>query len=206
MKVLVIGATGRTGRQVLAKLVAAGHEVTALARNPDDLAGITHHFHAVKGDARDALSIEHAVAGQEAVISAFGSRTLKSGDLHETLMRNLVAAMRKHGVGRLVNLSAAGVGNSLGEMPLFFHIVIALLLRNAFRDKERGEAIMFASGLAYVNVRPGRLTDGRARGGVKASLRAAGLKLEMTREDLAGFMVAQLASDDWVGKSPIIGY
>ena len=125
-------------------------------------------------------------------------------------MRHLVAAMRKHGVKRVVNLSALaflpvpGIG-----IFIFRKIVVPLLLKDHFADKARGEAVLESSGLDYVNVRPGRLLSSPARGGVRAAADIAGyrgFKSMMTYEDLAAFMVAQLTANDWVGKSPLIGY
>lgn len=206
MKVLVIGATGLTGRHLLRRLLDGGHEVTAFARNPADVA-ITHdRLRTAKGDARDLASLERATAGQDAVAAAFGPRSLAKDDLQETFMRNLVAAMKKSGVRRLVNLSAWGAGDSRARSNLIFKIATSTILRNVFADKNRGEVILFASELDWVNVRPGQLVNDPARGGVKASLDGSALKPIMTRDDLAAFMVDQLASDAWVRKSPLIGY
>ena len=140
------------------------------------------------------------------MISAFGPRSLKKDDLQETLARNLVLAMRAHGVKRLVNLSAWGTGDSAGKSGLFFAIIRNTILRHVYADKERGEALLLDPGLDYVNVRPGRLLDNPARGGVKASLDGVGLKKELTRDDLAAFMADQVCADTWLKKSPLIGY
>lgn len=123
-------------------------------------------------------------------------------------MKNLVAAMTKKGVKRLINLSAMGAGENRDECPwmmkLFFR---PLLLKNVFfEDKERGEVHLLSSSLDYTNVCPGRLTNLPARGGVKASLKLKGLKPVMSREDLALFMISQLKNPEWVRKSPLIGY
>ncbi len=207
MRVLLIGASGATGQVVLDELLQAGHAVTAFVRNPAAFRSETANLRVAPGEARDAASLARAMQGQDAALSTFGPRSLKADDLQEALMTNLVAAMKAAGVRRLVNLSAAGVGDSRAQMPfLFGKVIIPLLLGRVYADKARGEAILFASGLDYVNVRPGRLSDRPARGGVKAQADARGLKLEMTRSDLAAFMVAQLTSDAWLRRSPIIGY
>lgn len=205
MKVLVIGATGKTGGHLVKQLLEAGHEVTAFCRNPAGLAIQHESLRTAKGEARDAASLERAVEGQDAVLVAFGPRSIKKDDLQEALMRNLVTAMERHGVTRLVNLSALGAGDSGRYSPWIWKIIMGTLLRNVFLDKDRGEAIMLASSLDYVNVRPGQLLDAPARGAVKASLEG-GLKPQMTREDLASFMIAQLLANDWLRKSPLIGY
>ncbi len=207
MKILLIGATGQTGRILLRKLPLLGHEVVAFARNPKDVAEIDSRIHVVKGDARDAASFGRAVAGVDSVISVFGPRSLKKDDIQESMMRNLEAAMRTAGVRRLINLSAAGVGDSLNEMPgILRYVFVPLFLGRMYADKERGERILFASSLEFVNVRPGRLLNHPARGGIKAQFTVKNLKLEMTREDLADFMIAQLQNSEWIRKSPFIGY
>jgi uncharacterized protein YbjT (DUF2867 family) len=86
--------------------------------------------------------------------------------------------------------------------------MLRAFLNDFFEDKNRGEEILFASGLDFVNVRPSRLTNAPARGGVKAALSPDGLRWWplMTREDLATFMVDQLTDETWPRRSPLIGY
>ena len=206
MKVLLIGATGGTGQLILPLLLEAGHEVTALARKPSAIALRNPKLRIVEGEARDAASIERAVAGQDAVISAFGPRSFGKSDLQETFLRNLVAAMEKQGVKRLVNLSAWGSRESIRHSRLPLKIIRATLLRHVYADKERGEAWVDASPLDYTHVRPGRLLNSKARGGVRASMDGAGMQNKMTRADLAAFMVAQLTDATWSRKGPLIGY
>jgi uncharacterized protein YbjT (DUF2867 family) len=205
MKVLVMGATGMTGQHAVRMLLARGDEVTAFARTPSAIAP-QPKLRVVQGEARDLGSLERAGAAQDAVLSAFGPRSLKKDDVQEVFMRNLISAMKKAGVRRLVNLSAWGAGDSYERGPLMMKLLRNTLLRNMYDDKERGETLLLASGLDFVNVRPGRLMNSPARGGVKAALEGKGLAPKLTREDLAAFMVSQLASDAWVGKSPLVGY
>ena len=206
MKVLVIGATGQTGRRAVRQLLARGDEVTAFARNPSAVTGSGDRLRVVQGDARDLASLDRAMRGQDAVLVAFGPRSLKKDDLQEAFMRNLVAAMTKHGIRRVVNLSAWGMDDGL-PMPFFFKRVIRpLLLRHVFADKRRGEALLTASDLDYISIRPGRLLNSAARGSVRASLDASGLRPIMTREDLASFMIDQLTGSAWIRQSPLIGY
>ena len=205
MKVLVIGATGQTGRRAVGQLLARGDEVTAFARNPSAVTGSGDRLRVVQGDARDLESIDRAMRGQDAVLVAFGPRSLKKDDVQEAFMRNLVAAMTKHGVRRVVNLSAWGLDDGL-PMPFFFTHVIRPLLRHVFADKRRGEALLTASDLDYISIRPGRLLNAAARGNVRASLDWRGLRPIMTREDLASFMIDQLTGSAWIRQSPLIGY
>ncbi|HTB33474.1 MAG TPA: NAD(P)H-binding protein [bacterium] len=207
MKVLVIGATGATGSIAVRLLLEAGHQVTAFVRDPAKFTVTHERLRVSVGDARDAASLDAAVAGQDAVLAAFGPRSLKRDDLQEAFNRNLSAAMRKQGVRRLVNLSAMGAGDSRPQAPwLFRSVILPLFLKHAFADKERGEAVLFDSGLDLVNVRPGRLLNSPSKGPLRASLDPRGLSSMATREDLAAFMVGQLDKPDWVGKSPLVGY
>jgi uncharacterized protein YbjT (DUF2867 family) len=206
MKVLVIGATGGTGRLAVQRLLERGDSVRALARKPAEITERHERLEVVQGDARDAGSLERAAQGVDAVLSAFGPRSLKKDDLQETFARNLVGALHKDGVKRIVNLSAWGAGDSAPLAGLLFSAIRHTVLRHVYADKERGEAVLLNAGLDYVNVRPGRLLNAPARGGVKASLDGAGIKKELTRDDLAAFMVEQLHSDAWLRKSPLIGY
>ena len=206
MKVVVIGATGATGQFLVKKLLARGDDVIALARDPAALAEKHARLSVVKGEARDAGSIDAALKGADAVVVAFGPRGMKKDDLQEVLMRNLLGAMGKTGVKRVINLSGWGAGDSAPKASFFMKVIRATVLKNIYDDKDRGEALLTGSDVNYTNVRPGRLLNAPPRGGVKASLDGPGLKPEMTRDDLAAFMIDQLGSDAWVRKSPIIGY
>lgn len=207
MKILVIGATGLTGNYLTKKLLAQGHDVTAFVREPSKFTTQHAHLKIVQGEARNLASLEKAIQGQEAVMSAFGPRSLKKDNLQEIFMSNLVSAMTKTGVKRLINLSAMGAGDSYPGAPLVMRLIILpLFLGKMFEDKNRGEVFLFKSSLDYTNVRPGRLTNSPAKGGTKASLDYSDLKPIMTREDLADFMIAQLKNSEWIRKSPLIGY
>lgn len=208
MKVLLIGATGNTGRLVMPQLLAGGHDVTAFARQPAKLAASADRLRVVQGDVRDAKSLESAVIGQDAVLATFGPRTLAKTDVQEVFMRHLVAAMEHGHVRRLVNLSAWGSGGAAvpPRSLAVRYLLLPIFLRYLLADKQRGEAHLFASNLAYTNVCPALIKDLPARGSVRASVDGAGLEQVMHREDLARFMVEQLSTDQWVCTCVSIGY
>src|SRR2546426_8941695 len=137
MRVLIFGATGRTGRELVRQALERGHEVTAFARNPSALPIRHERLQVVQGDILDKASIERAVAGQDAVISALGARTLRRSTVLSEGTKNILKAMRKHGVNRFVCMSSLGVGDSRGQLgPLYDFFLIPLLLRNVFADKQ----------------------------------------------------------------------
>jgi len=208
MKVLIIGATGNTGRLVTPRLLAEGHDVTAFARQPEKLTAAADRLRLVQGDVRDPPSLELAVMGQDAVIATFGPRTLGKTDVQEVFMRNLVAAMEHCDVRRLVNLSAWGSGGAAvpPRSLVVRYFLLPILLRHLLADKQRGETHLFASNLSYINVCPALIKDLPSRGKVRASIDGAGLEQVMHREDLAQFMVEQLTTDQWVRACVAIGY
>jgi NAD(P)-dependent dehydrogenase (short-subunit alcohol dehydrogenase family) len=207
MRVLVIGASGQTGRHVVRLLLAEHHDVTAFTRPSSPLNGSDPRLRVVHGDARDARSLERAVANQDAVVSCFGPNTLAKTDLQEVLMRHLVTAMTKAAVKRLVNLSAWGSGGeAVPPSPFARYVLIPILLHRLLADKRRGEVHLFGSALDYVNVCPGALKNAPGVGRLKASIDGKGLKQYAHREDVAAFMVGQLTERTWVRKCVAVGY
>jgi len=206
MKIVVFGATGATGRYLVPLLLKAGHEVTVLARSPDKVDQSGGTVRIIQGDARDAAAVAKAVAGQEVAMSTFGSRSLKADDIQEVFMKNLVAAMHDAGVQRLIDLSAWGTGDSYAHANFFFKIIMATILKANFADKNKGEAQVIDSDILYTFVRPGRLSNGPAKGNVRASLDGKGLRNSISRQDVVSFMVDQIKDESWVRKAPLIGY
>jgi putative NADH-flavin reductase len=210
MKLLVFGATGGTGREIVAQALAQGHAVTALVRDPAKL-GISHEQLAVvQGDVLDAASVEHAMPGHDAVLCAIGAGT--RGGLRSEGTRNIVRAMEKAGVRRLVCQTSLGYGDSreaLNASPLYFkYIVVPFILRKAFADHARQEEHIKRSGLDWIIVRPGNLTDGARTGVYRHGFAATDRTIEVqaSRADVADFMLKQLADDTYLRKTPGVSY
>src|SRR5438067_242548 len=109
MKVLIIGATGKTGSILTERALAAGHDVTALVRDPSKLGDA--RVHAEIGDATKADDVERAVRGKDVVVAILSPKNAKD-TVRSSAARVVVDAMKKHGVARLVWVSAMGVGDS----------------------------------------------------------------------------------------------
>ncbi len=171
MDVLVVGATGGSGRAAVAALVERGHEVTAFARRASTAFERRPGVRPLDGDATVAGDVDRAVRGQDAVVVTLGIsehplrvRLLGSaGTPLEVRSRGtaaVVAAMAEHGVRRLVVQSSYGVGETRDRLPLSSRLVFALLLRPQIADHERQERIVRGSGLDWTLVQPVYLTDG----------------------------------------------
>jgi putative NADH-flavin reductase len=208
VKVLIIGATGGTGRILLQMALEQGHEVTALARNPSAVAPRDYRPRVLRGNALDPDAVDAAVAGQDAVLSALGTRSRKPTTLFSASTANLVEAMKKHGVRRLVCLTGIGAGDSKGHGGfLYDRVLLPFVVRNQYEDKDRQEEIVRRSGLEWVIVRPARLTNESATGEYQVFLSGDSYRATtISREDVAAFMLAQLSEDRHLHQTPVISY
>jgi putative NADH-flavin reductase len=208
VKVLIIGATGGTGRILLDKALELGHEVTALARNPSAVAPRDYRPRVLQGNALDPEAVEAAVAGQDAVLSALGTRSSRPTTLFSASTANLIGAMNKHGVRRLVCVTGIGAGDSKGHGGLLYdRVLLPFVVRNQYEDKDRQEEIVRRSGLEWVLVRPARLTNESATGGYQVFLSGDSYRATtISREDVAAFMLAQLTEDRYLHQTPVISY
>src|SRR5919112_4322920 len=187
--------------------LAQGYEVTALARNPSAVAPEDHRPRVLQGNALDASEVEAAVAGQDAVLSALGTRRARPTTLFSESTHNVIGAMDKHGVRRLVCITGIGAGDSKGHVGfLYDRIIRPFVVRNVYEDKERQEEAIEQSDLEWVIVRPARLTDEPARGKYGVYLGGSYKAKTISREDVAAFMLARLTDDTYVHKMPVISY
>jgi putative NADH-flavin reductase len=205
-RVLIVGATGGTGRQLVAQALERGYEVTALVRTRSRLAIEHPQLRVVEADVLDSASVEAAVAGQDAVVSALGhkrffgpSRILSEGT------RNLLRAMETKGVQRLVCMTSLGIGDSAGRMGLYYtFFVIPFVVPFYFWDKTRQERLIAASRAEWVIVRPGALTNGPKRGKYRHGPKVGSFlwTVRISRADVADFMLNQVTDDTYLGAAP----
>jgi len=209
MKIVVFGATGGTGRELVEQALHQGHHVTAQARNPEKLAEFDHpELEVVHGDVLDPQGVERAVVGQEAVLCAIGVGAERT-TLREDGTRNIISAMEENDVSRLVCLSSLGVGDSRANLPFFTkYVIVGIFLRHAFADHERQERIVRQSSLAWTIVRPPHLKDGPRTGeyqhGFSPTYRK--IRAQVSRADVADFMLQQLTDDVYLRRTPGISY
>jgi putative NADH-flavin reductase len=205
-RVLIVGATGGTGRQLVAQALERGHEVTALVRNPSKLQIDHPRLTVIKGDVLDKESVVAAVRGQDAVLSALGhKRYLYPTRILSDGTRNILQAMETHEVPRLICETSLGIGDSAWRMGLYYTLfVIPVVLPFYFWDKARQERLIVGSNVEWVIVRPGELTNGSRRGCSRQG-RSVGsflLTLRIPRADVADFMLNQIESDAYLRTAP----
>ncbi|CAM2773460.1 NAD(P)-dependent oxidoreductase [Skermania piniformis] len=179
MNVLVIGATGGSGRAVVAELLARGHRVTAFSRHASGLA-TAPQLRAVDGDATDPAAVDAVVPGHDAVVIALGisENPLRvrlrgpagtAADVRSAGTRHVIAAMQRNGIHRLVVQSTYGVGATAGRLGVVDRLFFAVLIKGQAADHERQEQLVRASGLDWVIVQPIHLHDSRVGAGAFVS-------------------------------------
>jgi putative NADH-flavin reductase len=207
MRLTIFGATGKTGRHLLEQALAKGHSVTVLARNPDKLAVRHDQLKVIQGDIRDAEKVAQAVAGAEAVISVLGPTSNKPELAVSQGMDNILAAMRAHGVRRLIQSAGAGVRDPQDQPTLlhaFFGRLVRLLSPHVVADMEQVVDKVRASGLDWTVVRAPMLTEDPATGRVREGFVGKDIGPRLSRADLARFVLGEVEDRRWVGRAPAV--
>lgn len=209
MRVVIFGASGRTGCHLVEGALRSGHEVTAFVRDPSKLGGVAKRVEVVAGDVTDAVSVEGAIAGREAVLVALGHSKNSEKNMQTRGAENIVAAMEKHGVRRLVSLTGAGVRDPNDRPKLIDRVItglLKLLQRDVLEDAERHVRAIRESGLEWVIVRVPRLTDGERAGEYRVGYVGKSSGTRVSRADVADFMLGRLEDDQYLGRMPVVSY
>lgn len=210
MRILIIGASGGTGRQIVEQALGRDHEVTAFVRDPRRLKIEHERLRIAVGDVLDRESLQQAISGNDSVLCALGhkrwfypNRILSAGT------RNIVDAMHGAGIRRFVCETSLGVGSSFGRLGLYYTLfVVPLILPFYYWDKHRQERVVRQSGLDWVIVRPAALCNAPQRGKYQHGPNVGSwvLTRRVSRADVADFMLNQLTSDDYLHSTPAIAW
>lgn len=159
MKLVIFGASGRTGSEIVKQALQRDHFVTAFVRNPGLVTVQHERLTVLKGEIYSMPDLEQAVLGQDAVICALGARDIKTSMIRTEGTTNIIEAMKKNNVKRLLVISAMGVGESWNTLSVMNKLVLAVLLKSARKDHEAQEGVVKASGLDWTIIRPSELTN-----------------------------------------------
>jgi putative NADH-flavin reductase len=206
MRIIIFGASGKTGRELVTQALERGHEVTAFVRDPAKLSVAHERLKVARGNVMDPASIDAVMPGHDAVLCAIGNRQyiLPSNVLAKGT-RNIVAAMEKHGVRRLVCETSLGVSDSFGRLGVYYTLfVYPVVMPFYWFDKEEQEKVIKRSNLEWVIVRPGQLTNGRKRGAYRHGPNVGNYlwSVSIARADVADFMLNQLGDTPYLCSSP----
>jgi uncharacterized protein YbjT (DUF2867 family) len=199
---LILGATGIIGQAVTRLALDQGHLVTALVRSKaafEERDGLT----LVEGSPLDAEIYDELMPGQDVILSCLGIRrevqtdpwspVISPTDLTEKSARNAIAAMKRHGVQRILAISAAGVGESSKvTAPELMKIITSSNVMISFQDLQRMEQILQDSGLDTLSLRPVTLTEG-APTGLAQRVDTYEMTSQITKQDVAHYMLEALS-------------
>jgi putative NADH-flavin reductase len=206
LKIVVFGATGRTGRLLVDQALAAGYEVTAFVRDPARLGEQQEFLIPFRGDIFDPGRVDRAVTGQDAVLSVLGPAN-NIRDVMATAAHNITTAMRKRGVYRLIWLTGAGVPDPNDHPNLVdraFTGMLNLLQTDLLEDSKQAVDIIRTCGLDWTVVRVPRLSDGEPVGTLRVGYAGQGTGLSIKRADAARFMLEALADVSYVRQAPVV--
>ncbi len=200
MKIAILGATGRTGLLLVRIALAAGHEVSAVLRDPEKLGELrpTRTFIA---DVRSPRELEPALAGVDAVVGCIGPTGQDSQRIQVASTQACLDAMSTAGVNRVLTISASGPFID-GDDPLTRYLakpILWRLLRESFDDLRNMETVLRSSGTDWTIVRPPQLTDRAAHGRYRAR-RDGNVRwgFQITRADLAQSLFDALLDDSTI--------
>jgi len=209
MNILIVGATRGIGRQLLDQALSSGHGVTALVRDPRRLAIQHERLRVIKGDILDAESVARAMAGQDTVCCTIGIKVpWPPVMVFSEGTRNLLQAMKKTGVRRLICVTGIGAGDSRGHGGfLYDYLILPVLFRTVYADKDRQEALIKASDVDWTIVRPGFLTNGPLTKNYRMLTDMTGVTAgRISRADVAHFFLKELESKQYLRQTPLLTY
>lgn len=205
MKIVVFGASGRTGLEITRQALEADQEVTAFLRDPQRISLSYNNLRIVTGDAFDPVSVAAAIEGQDAVICALGS----GNQLGRTTVRasgtaHIIEGMNKHGVKRLIAVTAMGVGESWSTLSPINRLFFATVLKSAREDHEAQEKAIQASGLDWTIIRPSGLVDTPRTGRYDYGENILANTSRIARADVADLILKELDENKLIGKAVTI--
>lgn len=203
----IFGATGRAGQHLLRQALDKGYKVRVLARDPGKLATQHERLVVVRGSLKDITCIEEVIAGADVVLSVLGPTSNEPTFEISQGTADIIKTMKKHGVKRLIISAGAGVGDP-GDAPKLFNKLINVALkataRNVYEDMLKTVDLVRGSGLEWTVVRVPRLTDGPPTGQVRVGMVGQGTGANLSRADMAEFMLKQIDDGRYLRQAPVI--
>jgi putative NADH-flavin reductase len=209
MNLLIIGATRGIGLQLLEQALQAEHVITALVRDPQKMPKQHDRLRVVQGDILDLEAVQRAMAGQEAVCVTIGiGITWNPVTVFSKGTSNVLEAMRQQGVRRLICITGIGAGDSKGHGGfLYDRLFNPLLLKTIYEDKDRQEVLIRGSETDWTIVRPSFLTNGPLTKKYQLITDLKGITAgKISRADVAHFILEELATNRYLGQTPLLTY
>ena len=205
MKILVFGASGKTGSLLVTEALALGFEVIAYVRRKESITEEHPNLKIIEGQLNDKEKLKYAISGSDACISTLGGSSLTKHNIQIIQgIDNIVTLMEEEKVKRLIYLSSIGAGNSRFYMPQPIRFLIAdIMLRVPLADHNANESRISQSKLDWTVIRPGGLTNGPKTSNLKHGFESMKMKGNgnISRSNVAAFMLEQLNQENYLQKS-----
>jgi len=204
MKLVVFGATGKTGQEIVKQSLAQGYEVTAFVRDPSKMALEHDDLKIMTGDIFEFTAVTQAIQGQDAVICSLGTSELGKTTVRSEGTANITKAMKENHVNRLVVVSAMGVAESWSTLSIVNKLFFATLLRSSRQDHEEQEVVVKESDLDWTIIRPSGLTDTPQTESYAIGENIIGKTSKIARADVAHAIIKEIHDNTFVHRAVTI--
>jgi putative NADH-flavin reductase len=209
MNILIYGASGATGHELVKQALAQEYNVTAFVRNPAKLKIKNDRLTVIEGDIINYQLVKSAVKGHDAVLSALGAASAFKYDQSVVDgVNNIIKAMETNGVSRFIYMSFVGVKESRNTAGFVIKYIAPKLLSTEVTGHEAREKMIKASQLKWTIVRAPTLTNGKHMAQFRSGedITSKGFTVMISRADVADFMLQQLTRDTFIRKTPSVMY
>jgi len=208
MKIIIFGASGKTGLEVCKLASRRGIAVIGFDLHKNEQLNDLNNFKFIKGSVLNAEEVERAVRGADVVVSELGVKIGSKLPLLSEGNKNIISAMQKYKIKRLITQSAFGALDSYKKLPFYYKIIHKLLLGPMSEDKNIMEREVMKSDLDWTIIRPVRLTNGSAKGKFRTGdvNLHLGLNPRVSRSDVAAFIIDELKNNEFIKKAVTITY
>lgn len=208
--IALFGATGQTGHHFLRLALEAGYRVKALVRSPERITDNHPNLTVIEGDVLNPADVAAGIEGADIVVSLFGHVKGSPKWLQTNGTKNIVAAMKKYGVAKIISLSGGGLPYPEKDQPKFADKMIRTIMKIAvpkiLNDAIEHHRVLENSGLDWIIVRAPRLTNDPARGDYRVGWVGVNASTKIARADLAAFILTQVESSEFHEQMPFVSY
>ncbi len=207
--IALFGASGKTGAWFLQQALEKGYAVKALVRTPEKITQQHERLQVIQGDVLQEADVSATIEGTDLVVSLFGHVKGSPAWLQTNGTQHIINAMKRAGISRIISLSGGGLP-APQDQPKFadkmIRTIMKIVVPKILHDAVRHAQVLEESGLQWTIVRGPRLTDGERKGRYKVGWVGTTGGTQISRADLADFIIQQVENDAFVGKMPFVSY
>lgn len=206
--IIIFGATGKTGKELVKQALEKEYIVTAFVRNSGKLNTQHKNLSIFEGDVLKTDKVKEAMINQNVVICSLGASGMDKSYLRTRGTKNIIEAMNELQKKRFICQSSLGFADTKEMLPWYMkYIIVPLFLKNAFKDHLTQEKEIEKSNLDWTIIRPANLTNGERTGNYKIGFSTdEKVKLKISRADVAEFMISQVSDNRFIQKKIELSY